>query len=60
VKIKALGTGAKLLGQPIADVMLLGSGEKLTWSQETDALHIEPTHAVPNDIALVFKITPRP
>jgi len=60
IQIKSLGTGPKLLQQPIADVSLLGSAEKLKWSQATDALHIEVPHAVPNDIALVFKITLRP
>ena len=60
VQIKSLGTGAKLLQQPIADVTLLGSSEKLKWSQAADALHIEAPQTVPNDIALVFKITPRP
>ncbi|HEY8994554.1 MAG TPA: alpha-L-fucosidase [Lacunisphaera sp.] len=57
--IKSLGTAAALLDAPIASVRLLGSDEKLTWSQDHDALTIEAPKSVPNDIALVFEITPR-
>ncbi len=59
VEIKSLGTDAELLGQPIADVTLLGSSEKLKWSQVAGVLRIETPQVTPNDIALVFKITPR-
>jgi alpha-L-fucosidase len=59
VSIKSLGTAAGLLDAPIAGITLLGSDEKLIWSQNTDALTIEAPHKVPNDIAVVFKITPR-
>ncbi|HEY0945628.1 MAG TPA: alpha-L-fucosidase [Opitutaceae bacterium] len=59
VTIKSLGAAAKLLEAPIASITLLGSDEKLTWSQTTEALTIEAPRHVPNEIAVVFKITPR-
>jgi len=59
VTIKSLGTAAKLLDAPISSVTLLGSDEKLTWSQTADALTIDAPRNVSNDIAVVFKITPR-
>ena len=59
VKIKSLGTAAQLLDGRIAKVTLLGSDEKLTWSQSAEALTIQAPKTVPNAIALVFKITPR-
>jgi len=59
VAMKSLGTATKLLDAPIASVTLLGSDEKLTWSQTAEVLTIDAPHHVPNDIAVVFKITPR-
>jgi alpha-L-fucosidase len=59
VAIKSLGTAARLLDAPIDSVVLLGSDEKLTWSQTAGALTIEAPHRIPNDIAVVFEITPR-
>ncbi|HLP01281.1 MAG TPA: alpha-L-fucosidase C-terminal domain-containing protein, partial [Opitutaceae bacterium] len=57
--IKSLGTAAKLYDGAIGSITLLGSDEKLTWSQSAGALTIEAPKSVPNDIAAVFKITPR-
>jgi len=59
VSIKSLGTAAGLLADPIASITLVGSHEELTWSQSPDALTIAAPRHVPNDIAVVFKITPR-
>ncbi len=59
VTIKSLGTAAKLLGQPVAGVTLLGSDEQLKWTQTPDALVIEAPRKQPSEIAVVFKITPR-
>jgi alpha-L-fucosidase len=59
VSIKSLGTAAKLFDGAIGNVTLLGSDEKLTWSQTAEALTIEAPKSVPNDIAVVFQITPR-
>ncbi len=58
VTIKSLGTAAKLYDGMIGSIALLGSDEKLTWSQSTEALTIEVPKSVPNRIAVVFKITP--
>lgn len=59
VTIESLGTAARLFDAPIASITLLGSDEKLTWSQTAKALTIEAPRHVPNEIAVVFKITPR-
>jgi alpha-L-fucosidase len=59
VAIKSLGSAAQLLDAPIGSITMLGSKEKIVWSQSADALTIEAPHAVPNEIAVVFKITPR-
>ncbi|MGA2440374.1 MAG: alpha-L-fucosidase [Tepidisphaeraceae bacterium] len=54
--IKSLGKDAKLLEKPISDIQLLGSDEKVRWSQDADALAIEPMQNKPCDDAFVFKI----
>ncbi len=36
IHLKSLGTSANLLSTPIKGVILLGSGEKLQWSQTAD------------------------
>jgi alpha-L-fucosidase len=56
VTIKSLGTAAKLLNRPIGSITLLGSQEKVQWSQTSDALTIKTPAKSPNDIAVVFKI----
>jgi alpha-L-fucosidase len=60
VSINSLGTNAKLLEKAISQVTLLGSDEKLEWSQTPDALVIEKPRKQPSDIAIVFKITTHP
>lgn len=57
VTIKSLGHLAGLLEKPISQITLLGSDEKLKWSQTDDALVIETPQNQPSDIAVVFKIT---
>jgi alpha-L-fucosidase len=57
VSIQSLGTSAKLLENPISDVALLGSDEKLKWSQTAEALVIETPQKPPSDIAIVMRIT---
>jgi alpha-L-fucosidase len=59
ISIKSFGTAAKLLEGEIASVTLVGSDEKLMWSQTTEALTIEAPQSVPNEIAAVFEITLR-
>ncbi|HTL69616.1 MAG TPA: alpha-L-fucosidase [Lacunisphaera sp.] len=56
VSIKSLGADAKLLDRKIAGIALLGSAEKVAWTQTADALVITaPSHA-PSDVANVYKI----
>jgi alpha-L-fucosidase len=57
VTIKSLGTTARLLDQPVRDVTLLGSKEKLTWKQGADSLVIQPVAAWPSETAVVFLVT---
>jgi len=40
----------------IKKIEVLGSKEKISWSQNSDALTIQKLEMLPNDIALVFKI----
>jgi alpha-L-fucosidase len=56
VSIKSLGQSAKLLDQKIRKIELLGSKEKIKWSQTADALDISQPKNKPSDIAIVFKI----
>ena len=59
VSIKSLGTSAKLLGQPVKKVQMLSSAEPLQWQQTADALVIARPKTMPNDFAVVFKISPK-
>ena len=57
LEIKSLASGeAKLLEHPISDVTLLGSDEKMQWSQTDAALVIQPPHNKPCEHAFVFRI----
>jgi alpha-L-fucosidase len=57
LQIKSLASGeAKLLDRPIRDVSLLGSDEKVEWSQTDAALVIQPPHNKPCEHAFVFRI----
>ena len=58
LQIKSLGTAAKLLDNNIGNITLLGSDEKVQWSQTSEALTISAPTKSPNDIAIVYKITP--
>ena len=55
--IKSLGTAAGLLEKPVTGVSLLGSEEKIQWSQTAAALTITPPKNQPADDAIVFKIS---
>jgi len=57
LRIKSLGKDAKLLDRPIAGIQLLGSQEKLDWSQQPDALVIPCPAKMPCDHAVALKIT---
>jgi alpha-L-fucosidase len=55
--IRSLGKSAKLLDGKIRKIELLGRPEKIKWQQTRDALVISQPPKLPNDFALVFKIT---
>jgi alpha-L-fucosidase len=57
VRIVSLGRDAKISPQPITDLQLLGSSEKLTWSQEPGALVIKTPAKLPTQHAVAFRIT---
>jgi alpha-L-fucosidase len=57
--LQSLGTDARLLEKPVGAVVLLGSAEKLVWSQNAAGLTITSPKVLPNDFAVVFKITSR-
>jgi alpha-L-fucosidase len=59
VSVKSLGTAANLYDGAIGRITLVGSDEKLTWSQSAEGLTIDAPKSVPNGIAVVFKIAPR-
>ena len=52
--IKSLGT--KAANGNIASVELLGSEEKVSWTQQADALLIKPSKSYPSTNAVVYKI----
>jgi alpha-L-fucosidase len=56
LKIKSLGKQSKLLDKRIESIQLLGSDEKIEWSQDDDALAIEPATNKLSDAAVVYKI----
>jgi len=56
VRINSLGASAGLLHKPIRKITLLGSSERVQWSQTGPALILAPPKSVPNDIAIVYKI----
>lgn len=56
LRIVSLGKDSKLTEKSVASVQLLGSDEKLNWSQDQDALVIKSLSKIPNPYALGFKI----
>jgi alpha-L-fucosidase len=58
VQIKSLGAAANLLDKPIGGVELLGSDDKVEWSQDAGALTIKAGGIKNSGPAVVFKITP--
>jgi alpha-L-fucosidase len=57
LRVKSLGAAAKLLNRPIGSITLLGSNEKVVWTQAADALTVKAPEKMPNDKAIVFKIS---
>ncbi len=56
VRIKSLGRDAKITDQAVKSVRLLGSSEKLTWSQEAAALVIKLPSSLPGKHSASFQI----
>ena len=57
VHIKSLGRVGHLTDPAVASVRLLGSEDKLVWSQDTDALVIKLPPKLPTAFASAFQIT---
>lgn len=58
IHITSMGTDAGLLESPLRNVRLLGSDEKLNWSQTATDLTIEPPTQFPAQQAAVFVVEP--
>ena len=56
IRLKSLGKNGKLAGKKIASVTLLGSGEKISWTQNNDALVIKKPAKLPDYSVVAFKI----
>jgi alpha-L-fucosidase len=56
IKITSLGKNSKMIDKAIASVTMLGSTEKLTWSQKADALVISKPAKMPEWQVLTFKV----
>jgi alpha-L-fucosidase len=56
LRIKSLASSGGATDKPITRVTLLGSKEKLHWTQEPDALVIQPATSWPTQDAVVFEI----
>ncbi len=56
IELGSLGTAAALLTAGIRNVRLLGSDEKLAWSQEAGALKIKRPAFQPHPYAIVFEV----
>jgi alpha-L-fucosidase len=53
--VKNLGSSNET--RKIVNIELLGSKEKLEWKQSAEQLQITPLASIPNNIALVYKVT---
>jgi alpha-L-fucosidase len=56
VRIKSLGKSSTMSSKAVTSVQLLGSDEKLSWTQEADALVIKCPAKMPCEHAVAFKI----
>ena len=56
IHILSLGKNSKVSAQKVASVKMLGSSEKLNWSQEDGALVIDKPVKTPNGMVVGFKI----
>ncbi|WP_371865823.1 alpha-L-fucosidase C-terminal domain-containing protein [Dictyobacter kobayashii] len=58
VTIKSLASDIPLFPQTVARVELLGVGEPLQWSRDTNGLTITLPSSKPGEHAFAFRITP--
>lgn len=56
LKIKSLGADAKNLTESIDEIILLGCGNEIKWTQKPDELIINLPTEIPNEYAYVFRI----
>lgn len=56
-QIKTLRRGATISENQIEQIDMLGSSERLSWSQDDDSLQISTPTEKPGDHAYVFRIT---
>jgi alpha-L-fucosidase len=55
--VKSLATGSQyLVGRKVADVSLLGSGEKIAWTQDEQGLNVKLPATPPSASAVTLKI----
>ena len=59
VTIASLGSSAGLMSTPVRSVSLLGSAEKLVWSQHPEGLMVTCPSQMPSQIAVAFKVQQR-
>ena len=57
VSVHSFGKSHQLLNEPIQNIKLLGSPEKIEWTQAGDALMISQPKNKTSDIAIVFMVT---
>jgi alpha-L-fucosidase len=60
VRIKSLGKSSTVSSSEVSTVQLLGSDEKLSWTQEADALAIRCPAKMPCEHAITFRIAMAP
>ena len=56
LRLHSLWRGTPYLSDPVCSVQLLGSSEKLVWTQREDGVHIELPQTKPDEPAFVFRI----
>jgi hypothetical protein len=55
--LESSGKSANLLKTSTSKIQLLGATEKIQWQQTDDALAISEPKTVPNNFAIVFKVS---
>ncbi len=60
LNVKSLAVTAHLLDKKIASIRLLGSPEKVQWTQQNEALSIEAPQSTLSDAAVFYEIMLEP